>query len=85
MRLAMLILIVTSPVACIRSSLATLTESFLMAVRIAIQALLFIEMTVFIEVKIATSVYYSVDTCAVSEAASAGSSYFRAIGRFQAS
>ncbi|VUZ55583.1 unnamed protein product [Hymenolepis diminuta] len=54
MHLAVLIPIVTSPVACIRSSLTTLTESFLVSVRIAALALMFIERTVLIEVKIAT-------------------------------
>ncbi|VUZ54297.1 unnamed protein product [Hymenolepis diminuta] len=54
MHLAMLILIVTSPVAYIRSSLTALTQCFLVSVRIAVLALMFIERTVFIEVKIAT-------------------------------
>ncbi|VUZ41534.1 unnamed protein product [Hymenolepis diminuta] len=54
MRLAMLILVVTSPMACIRSSLTALTDSFLVSVQIAVLALMFIERTIFIEVKIAT-------------------------------
>ncbi|VUZ43206.1 unnamed protein product [Hymenolepis diminuta] len=54
MRLAMLILVAASPVACIRSVLTALTESFLLSALIVVLTPVFIERTVSMKVKITT-------------------------------